>query len=312
MYLKPSGRFSLFLLGAVCSSGVLLGCKSNSESSVNEVAKREPAPIVKAETSPTPAVTPSVTVAPKSAESTSPGAQFKDLPDKKWAYEAVSHKKAASPNIKDVKTALRGVGKAHSLAELSPHLTNESAGAMAMPNLVNVMSMSGFMQKVNSAPNPQPDAPINKHTNVRLAKVNTLLKRYSIDINAPADDDASINKIELHGRALLKDLSELMEKLSGPGKPDYPFRNMRFRTNDKIYEVVSPTEVKLTLKNPKDLKYTMKDESMRFEDGAWRMDFGGVKSMMKQMQYNPKGVLGSPGTNASRDTSSRGTSGTVK
>ncbi len=42
-------------------------------------------------------------------------------------------------------------------------------------------------------------------------------------------------------------------------------------------------EVKLIPKKPEDLKDAPKDLSMKFEDGAWRLDFGGVKAMMKQM-----------------------------
>ncbi len=52
MHLKHVSKISLLLLASVCSPGLIIGCKSNSDSSLGDVAKPQTPPTVKSEQTP--------------------------------------------------------------------------------------------------------------------------------------------------------------------------------------------------------------------------------------------------------------------
>lgn len=300
MLLKHIPKISVYFLGVICSSGVLLGGISNSNADADNAVKAELAAIVKAE--------PQLVTVSKKSSDTSPTGLFKEARTNKVRYAAFDDDKADSPashpraghEIEDAREALRALGHVTDLADLSTHLTNRSAGAETMPMLLMVSSTYGALQKAKNRPDLTPDmASKLKILNERMVRVAALLKKYGMDLKAPVKDDASINKIESQGRALLKDLSSLlMTFVEGPNKPVNPIMNKRMRTTDSIYMVVSPTEVKMIPKNPEASKGWPTDQSMKFEDGAWRYDIGGVKSIMKMLTNKANGFPAAVGSGA--------------
>ncbi len=294
-------KYSLFSLAVLIGSCVLTGCSAKPDASPADSGKASAPPTVvsKPEIAPTDKM---VSEAPKPTDSPKPDTTVE--PDSKKPAEAASSDvksgtRQSGHEIEEAKLAMASLGNAKGLAALSDHLTNESAGAIATPMLLVVAMMSGFGQMAGNMASGQPgSADKVKKINDLSASTNAVMKKYGLDGKAPGNDDASIHKIELHGRALLKDLGGLMDKMGGDTqKSSSPFGNKKFNPDDVTYQVVSPTEVKLIPKKPEDMKDAPKDLAMKFEDGAWRLDFGGVKSVLKQMGTKGGGMPGSPGAN---------------
>lgn len=88
-----------------------------------------------------------------------------------------------------------------------------------MPMLLVVSMMSGYGQMAGNMANGQPGAAekMNK-INDLSADTNAVMKKYGLDKKLPGKDDASILNLESHGRALLKDLGGLMDKVGGESK----------------------------------------------------------------------------------------------
>lgn len=192
-------------------------------------------------------------------------------------------------------------------SEMSELFTNESAAAFAFP----VSIMLGFVAGMGDAFSSMGDSlskmggqeakPDEKAAKQKegLKKMSADLKafneKYGLDTLSPdaKPDDAKIRELTRNGRAMLRELGVILEtsgQESGKLTPTNEFPS----AEEIEYKVLSPTEVKLTPKDPKKTKSLPSTATAKFEDGAWRLSLGTFDEILQE-QTKSSGGVGAPG-----------------
>jgi hypothetical protein len=195
--------------------------------------------------------------------------------------------------VEAVKAMLTKMSESKDLKDIGPYLSNRTAAAFGLVLMIPLGMVIAFSEMgqgmaqglgkalggndAKATPPPPPD----KNLTELKADLDALGKKYGMDNKKNDPEDAK--KIEAKGREFFGDVAGLFAKLEksevGKGKMDSPkTKDLVKDINDVELTVVSPTEVKITSK-------TKKDEPARaiVEDGAWRLDMGGMDEFAKHM-----------------------------
>lgn len=189
------------------------------------------------------------------------------------------------------KEAMKKISSAKSITEIGPHLSNRSAGTLGtvllfpIGMMVGVAEMGDKLGKSLTSAGASAGAGADHDKKLEEVKqikteLEALTKKYGID-DKSASQEAMAAKVEAKGRELFHDVAALYDKLTkamGDKAGDLGMKpNDIAKDADKMeYTVVSPTEVKIVDKSAKS-----GDPHLRavVEDGAWRIDFGGLNEM---------------------------------
>lgn len=212
---------------------------------------------------------------------------------------------SAGGEVEAVKATLKKMSEQKDLAALAPYFSNRSAAAMGMVMMIPLTMMIAFAdmgQQMgqslgkaiggdNAKPSPPP-AP-DKKVQAMKAEMDGLAKKY--DLKGSKPDKEEMKKFESRGREFLTDIGQLFDKMSkseggkskmSGAKPE----EFTKKLEDVDFKVVSPTEVKLI---PKKKGKNDTPASAILEDGAWRIDFGGIEELAKHGKSGPGGGPGS-------------------
>lgn len=219
----------------------------------------------------------------------------------------VSAAEAGDP-IAGAKGAIAEMSKVKSLSDFADHLTNESAAAVTVPmvlifSLVAGMgdafsSMGDSLAKMGGQPNAQQSEKA-KQDQAKMKKMSedmkAFTKKYGLDTISPGakPDAAKIADLSKNGRAMMKEMGGLLDAMGDKAGAEMSKPKDIPTVEDLEYKVISPTEVKITPKNPKNKKGLTDSASMKFEDGAWRLHIGSFTEIMNDMQKQ-NGKMGMP------------------
>jgi hypothetical protein len=187
--------------------------------------------------------------------------------------------------------------------QMPEFFTNESAAAMGMVMMIPVAMMAAFedmgsqmgaqLGKLGGQGQATQTPPASQTPKVK-AELEATLKKYGISQDVKPDDKQAMAAVTSRGREFFRDMMGLLTKLDKKGGSGF---NMDPKKGpdpeDATYEVLGPTRVKITQKNPKDKM--LENAEARFEDGRWRLHIGGFEELMKQAGPAMGGMPGGPG-----------------
>jgi hypothetical protein len=206
--------------------------------------------------------------------------------------------------VESVKAMLKKMSEQKDLASLAPYFSNRSAAAMGMVMMIPLTMMVAFAdmgqqmgQSLGKAiggdsAKPSPPPAPSKKVQAMKADMDALAKKY--DLKGSKPDKEEMKKFESRGREFMTDIGLLFDKMSkseggkakmSGAKPE----EFTKKLEDVDFKVVSPTEVKLIQK--KKGKDDMPAKAI-VEDGAWRLDFGGIEELAKHGKSAPGGGPG--------------------
>lgn len=203
------------------------------------------------------------------------------------------------------------VEKAHTtkkFSEMSELFTNETAAAFSLPVFLGISLVAGMGEAFSNmgdsltklgGEKAQPSEKDKKKLE-DMKKMNADLKvfskKYGLDTLSPMakPDEAKIKALAKDGRAMLKELGTILET-SGSDVGEMTPTNEFLSVDEIDFKVLSPTEVKLTPKDPKKAKDLPPSATAKFEDGAWRLSLGTFDEIMQDMQTKSSGGMGAPG-----------------
>jgi hypothetical protein len=206
--------------------------------------------------------------------------------------------------IAGAKALVEKANKTEKFSDMSELFTNESAAAFALPVSMVLglfagmgdafASMGDSLSKMGGEKTQQSEK--SKKDMESLKKMSADLKafnkKYAIDSLSlgAKPDDAKIKALVKNGRPMLKELGLILES-SGQDVGDMKPTNKFSKAEEIEYQVISPTEVKLTSKKAGKLP---KNATAKFEDGAWRLSLGTFDEIMKEMKTQNSGGMGAP------------------
>jgi hypothetical protein len=171
---------------------------------------------------------------------------------------------AGGDPVESAKAALRAFGEVKNLNEASELLTNQSAAALGAVMVIPLGMMAAFSD------NPE------------MSKdIENVLKKYELEADKVLDDDAAIAAIESRGRELFRDIAGLFEKYQEGEQEGGPMgmgdMDIDAEMDKLTFEVVDATTVRVV--------HAEQDEpiEVRFEENAWRLHFGDLADLKKQM-----------------------------
>jgi hypothetical protein len=166
-----------------------------------------------------------------------------------------------------VKQMLQKFAKIKSPAEFADYLSNESAALFGIVMLLP-LSFAAAMESQGGKTDSQ-----------TKTEIETVLKRYGLNDMSSAPTPEQEKRLIGQGRQLMADVGALLERMSKSRKSEgfkIDETKLPKELENLTFEVVSPTEVKITPKDPK-------ERAMKaiVEEGKWRLHIGGMDELKK-------------------------------
>ena len=187
--------------------------------------------------------------------------------------------------IEAVKATLTKMSQEKELTAIGPYLSNRTAAVFGLVLALPLMMMPSFADMgealgkalAGGSSQAQPAAKKDPKVAELKAELDALGKKYGL--RQQLGDPQEAKQIESRGREFFQDVAKLYDKLSktelGKGKTEVPNPKDIVKNLESVeYRVVSPQEVQLIAKDKKE-----KPARMIVEDGAWRLDAGGMDEM---------------------------------
>ena len=208
----------------------------------------------------------------------------------------------AGQEVAEVKALMGEMKNMKDIQEMSEFLTNESAAALGIVMTIPLLFVSAMedmggqmaaeMSKLGGG---QAQAPKPSSGPKIKAELEATMKKYGLSDKTQPDDKQAMAALTSRGREFFRDMTSLLAKMDKNGKGKSGFDMSGNKTpdpEDATYEVLTPTRVKVTPRDPKDKM--MEKMEARFEDGRWRFHFGGIEDLMKEGMGKMGGGMGMP------------------
>ncbi len=196
----------------------------------------------------------------------------------------------AGQEVAEVKAMISEMKNIKDIRAMSEFFTNESAAALGMVMMIPVAMMASFEEmggqmatEMGKLGGGQAQAPKPSTGPKIKAELEATMKKYGLSDKTQPNDKQAMAALSSRGREFFSDMTGLLEKMdkNGKGKSGFDMSGSKApKPEDATYEVLSPTRVKVTPKNPKEKM--MEKMEARFEDGRWRLHFGGFEELMEK------------------------------
>jgi hypothetical protein len=193
------------------------------------------------------------------------------------------------PAIEGAKQALARLVAAKSIDNVPDALTNRSCAGLAIGLIVGaelMIALGDAMTSGQTKGGKKTAKPDPKMKAMKLA-LDGILKRYGLSDRFLAKENRrkwNTAEVEKQGRPMLRELIALMNKLGDDNSksdktPTIPAES------ELTFEEISPTVVRITPKNDQPFVDFANKKSIeaRLEDGAWRIDVGGIGDVLKSL-----------------------------